>query len=103
MISGFVSPGEPLSMDLNIPKLFQKISETDGSIELYYYFANHKFGRIKKTNCWNRFGKGERRQIMDIRQTKPRQDWIWDQYLPGNMKWRFCEFLKPRNHTTMKP
>ena len=30
------------------------------------------------------------------------KSWIWDQYLPENMTWKFGEFLKPRNRKTIK-
>ena len=60
------------------------------------------------------FGKSKREILDQVRKRRePTNDedplnrilkpWIWDQYLPENMKRGFGKILQPRNHTTKKP
>ena len=78
-------------------------------------FKNSIYGNINTLEIENC------RTILKIRLTKCWTSWIWDQYLPENMKWNFGnmgslklgnfetkkprsqETLKPRNQTTSKP
>ena len=52
--------------------------------------------------CWNRFGTDGRRKMMKSRLTKSWKSWIWDKYLPENMKWKFGNKTKKRRNEDMK-
>ena len=67
-------------------------------------------GQLKKTNLetleiedFDHFRKDGQRKMMKACLIKSRKSWIWDQYLPENMKWKFGKFLKPRNQEINKP
>ena len=49
------------------------------------------------------FGKDGRRTKTPIRSIRYWKSWIWEQYLPENMKWKLGTSLKPRNQVTSKP
>ena len=67
------------------------------------------YGNIKNVTIDNFdfFGKAGGRKLMEIRLNMSRQSWIWDQYLPENMKWNLFnmgqETKKPRNFETKTP
>ena len=60
---------------------------------------NLKMLKIKNVD---NFQKDGHRTIMKTRLIKSRKSWIWDQYLPENMRWTFGNFLKPRSQGTKK-
>ena len=48
-------------------------------------------------------GQDGRRQIPTTRLINSWKSWIWDQYLPENMKWKFGKSLELWNQETLKP
>ena len=81
MISGFFTPGEPLFIDLDIPKIFQKYKKSMGIFFKTAIFINLTISKIEffanlYQTC-NRRGPGNDE---DPFQTS-RKSWIWDHYL----------------------
>ena len=104
MISGFLnlspSPQTNSFFIFVDPRTLQK-TKTGNT---YAFLSNLIFINlgILETHHFVNFGKGGHRTIPTIRQIKSRKSWIWDRYLPENMKWKFGKFLKPRNHEAIQ-
>ena len=69
--------------DTRTPKEHQKISS--------YIFKKYIFANLEnlEIHIALQLWKDGRRQISKIRLIKSWKSWIWDQYLPRNMKWTF--------------
>ena len=67
MISGLLSPGEPLFVDLVISNYFNKYRKSYGNVFENINSINLRFGKMKKWKYWNSFGKDGYRQMMKIR------------------------------------
>ena len=52
-------------------------------------FINFKILEIQHFKMWTRFGEDGHRAMMNIRVNKSVRSWIWDQYLPEKMEWKF--------------
>ena len=66
MISGFSSPGEPLSIDLNIPDYFEIIRDME-TFRNILFLEFWKLWKSKTFVLCTRFGKDGHRQMMRIR------------------------------------
>ena len=56
-----------------------------GTILKHIIFVNHIFGNPRNAHI----GKDGHRTNPTIRLKSSLKSWIWDQYLPGHMKWKF--------------
>ena len=82
----------------NVPSMFGK----------YSFWKSRKIENPELCFCWKGgeskipfvVGKDGRREIPTFLLIKSWTSWIWDQYLPENMKlkWKGGTFLKPRNN-----
>ena len=66
-------------------------------------FTNLKKSEIHYVEIMDQTWKRLTPTIYEHPSQKSWTSWIWDQYLPENMKWKFGKLSRPRNHKTRKP
>ena len=85
MISGFLSPEEPLFMDF-IPKYFKEYKKY-GNISKNMIFTHLDF------QIFVNLGEGGHRKIPRIRLMKFQKSWIWDQISIKRNEWLFANMV----------
>ena len=81
-------PPNQLSLFLETPEYLKNKEKPLGSFNKYYVINLE----ILETYLFDNFRKGGHRK-MKIRLTKSWKSWMWDQYLPENMKLKFGKLL----------
>ena len=104
MISGFLSPGGPLFMDLNVPKYSEKYKKHYGNMfGKYHFYKSEDHFVLRKClfyfGLWNfgylmfiKFCEDGDREMMKIPVNDSSKSWICISYLLKTMKWKFGKF-----------